>query len=96
MFALTSWPVLIALFVVAISLVLVFVRLVLGPTLPDRVVALDMLSVVTISLVALIAIITGQAAYLDAAIILALISFLATIAFARYVEAQAGKGDHQG
>jgi len=96
MLAITSWPVLIALFIVAISLVLVFVRLVLGPTLPDRVVALDMLSVVTISLVALIAIITGQAAYLDAAIILALIAFLATIAFARYVEAEAGKGDPKG
>lgn len=96
MFALSSWPVLIALFVVAFSLVLVFVRLVLGPTLPDRVVALDMLSVVTVSLVALIAIITGQAAYLDAAIILSLISFLATIAFARYVEAQADKSDNKG
>jgi multicomponent Na+:H+ antiporter subunit F len=70
----------------AAALMLTFVRLVKGPSLPDRVIALDLMSVIGIGLIATYAIATGQPILLDVAIILALLSFLGTVAFARYVE----------
>jgi multicomponent Na+:H+ antiporter subunit F len=68
------------------ALLLAFVRLVLGPSLPDRVVALDLIALLAVSFVALYTIVTGEAVFLDAAIALALIAFLGTVAFARYTE----------
>jgi multicomponent Na+:H+ antiporter subunit F len=62
------------------------VRLVRGPTLSDRVVALDMLSYVAIGFIAAYVAATGASAVLDAALVLALVAFLATVAFARFVE----------
>lgn len=70
----------------SLALVLSFVRLVRGPSLPDRVVALDLIAVLTVGFIALYAIDTGQRVLLDAAIVVALITFLGTIAFAKYVE----------
>ena len=77
---------LVALGILASAFVLVAVRLVRGPTLSDRVVALDMLSYVAIALIAAYVAATGSAAVLDAALVLALVAFLATVAFARFVE----------
>lgn len=70
--------------IVLLAAALVVVRLVLGPTMADRAVALDMLSVLTVAFAGLRAIVTGLDAYLDVAIILALVSFLGTLAFARF------------
>lgn len=81
-----SLPALLALGVLAVAFVLVAVRLVRGPTLSDRVVALDMLSYVAIGFIAAYVAATGSAAVLDAALVLALVAFLATVAFARFVE----------
>jgi multicomponent Na+:H+ antiporter subunit F len=63
-----------------------FIRLVRGPSLPDRVVALDLITVQIAAMLAVDTIATGQPVFLDAAIVLALISFLGTVAFARYLE----------
>jgi multicomponent Na+:H+ antiporter subunit F len=63
-----------------------FLRLVRGPSLPDRVVALDIMSVTALGIIALYAIDTGEAIFLDVALIVALVSFLGTVAFAYYVE----------
>ena len=63
-----------------------FNRLVRGPSLPDRVVALDLLATLVIGIIAVYSIATGQSAYLDVAIILALIAFLGTVAFAYYIQ----------
>lgn len=71
----------------SLALVLAFVRLVRGPSLPDRVVALDLLVSLGIGIVVLHAIREDQAAFLDVAVILALAAFLGTVAFAVYVEA---------
>lgn len=75
------------------SLLLAFVRLVRGPTLPDRVVALDIIAYQVIAFIGLYTAVTREAAFLDAAIILALIAFLATVAFARFVERSGRQGD---
>jgi multisubunit Na+/H+ antiporter MnhF subunit len=62
------------------------VRLVLGPSLADRVVSLDLVTVLLIAIAALLALKTGEAVYLDLGLALALVGFLATVAFARYAE----------
>lgn len=68
------------------TIVLAFIRLMRGPSLPDRVVALDLLSLVGISVTGVYAIATEQALFLDVALVLALLSFLGTVAFAFYIE----------
>jgi multicomponent Na+:H+ antiporter subunit F len=69
-----------------LAMFLSFIRLVRGPSLPDRVVALDLITVLAAAILAVDTIATRNAVFLDAAIVLALISFLGTVAFARYLE----------
>jgi multicomponent Na+:H+ antiporter subunit F len=77
---------LVALPLLSIASVLAFIRLVRGPSLPDRVVALDLLITIGVGFIAVYAIAMDQPVFLDVAIVLALTSFLGTIAFAYYVE----------
>jgi multicomponent Na+:H+ antiporter subunit F len=79
---------LIALSIMGVAILLAVVRLIRGPSLPDRVVALDLISILVAGVTAIYAIETGQAVFLDVAIVLALIGFLATVAFAHYIEKQ--------
>jgi len=62
------------------------VRFVLGPTPADRTVALDTLTIISISLIALIALHTGRVIYVDVAMVYGILSFLSVIAVARYLE----------
>lgn len=80
-----SLATLIALVVLGLALLIASVRVIIGPTLGDRVLALDLLTVVAMGFVGTIAIRTGLYLYLDIAIALALLGFLATIALARYI-----------
>ena len=70
----------------AVAAVLAFVRLVRGPTLPDRVIAIDLMGVLIVCLLVVVAASTAERAFLDVAIVIALISFVGTVAYARYVE----------
>ena len=65
---------------------LAFIRLAKGPTLPDRVIAIDLIGVLLVCLLVLMAGMTAQPAFLDVAIVVALISFVGTVAYARYIE----------
>ena len=69
-----------------LAAVLAFIRLVLGPTLPDRVIAIDLVGVLMVCLLVVVAASTAEPAFLDVAIVIALISFVGTVAYARYVE----------
>ena len=69
-----------------VSIVIAFVRLLRGPSLPDRVIALDLIGIASVALIASYSIYTNQPVLLRAATALALISFLATIAFAYYLQ----------
>ncbi|RSK32317.1 pH regulation protein F [Rhodovulum iodosum] len=71
---------------IVLSVVLAFVRLVRGPSLPDRVVALDMMTVSIVAFCGLSAIRHDAPAFLDVAVVLALVGFLATVALARFAE----------
>lgn len=75
----------VALGILSIAFLLTVYRVVAGPTLPDRVLALDMLVAVAIGFIAVIAIKTGFTLYIDIAISLGLVGFLATVAFARFI-----------
>ena len=68
------------------ALAIGFVRLAKGPSLADRVVALDMMTITIIVFCGIYAVFTGDTSFLDVAIVLALIGFLATVALARYAE----------
>ena len=70
----------------AVAIVLAFVRLARGPSLPDRVIAFDLLATFGIAVLAAYAVATDQPAYLDVGLLLALVAFLGTIAFAHYLE----------
>ncbi len=75
-----------ALVVLGVAMLLACIRLVRGPSMPDRVVALDVMAVISISVMVLFAIRTGNAMLLDVAIAMALVVFLGTVAFARSFE----------
>jgi len=81
----------ITLITLGLALLIAFIRLVKGPTLPDRIVATDLLGVLIVGLIVVLAGWSGVQATLDAAIVIALIGFLGTVAYATYVE----RGDPQ-
>ncbi|MBL1406852.1 MAG: cation:proton antiporter [Rhizobiales bacterium] len=71
-----------------VSFFLTIYRVISGPTLPDRIVALDMLVAIAIGYIAVIGVKTGYYLYVDIAIALSLVGFLATVAFARFILTQ--------
>ena len=81
-----AWIFDIAFVSLAFALALTFARLVYGPTLADRVVALDLSAYLVIATTAVYAVATGQGAFLNVALALGIIAFLGTVAFARYME----------
>ena len=73
------------------AMLFALLRLVLGPSGPDRVVALDLIATLAVGFIAVDAIANGQPVILDAAIVVSLVAFLGTVAFALYVEKGAGQ-----
>lgn len=71
---------------ISLSAILCVVRLVRGPSLADRVIAFDLLATLGIALLAAYAVATSEKAYFDVGLLLALLSFLGTVAFAHYME----------
>ena len=70
----------------AVAAAITFIRLVKGPTLPDRVIAIDLIGVLMVCLLVVTAAATAQQALLDVAMVVALISFVGTVAYSRYIE----------
>ncbi len=73
-----------ALFMLAIALLLF--RVIVGPTLPDRAIALDTIGVNLISTIAIISIVLTTKAFLEAILILGILAFIGTIAFSKFIE----------
>ncbi|MFK7993231.1 MAG: monovalent cation/H+ antiporter complex subunit F [Granulosicoccus sp.] len=76
----------IALGLTAFGMVAGCIRMFKGPTAADRIVALDFITILLVAVTSLLALELDNAAYLDLGLALALIGFLATVAFARYLE----------
>ncbi|MEZ4385977.1 MAG: cation:proton antiporter [Candidatus Krumholzibacteriia bacterium] len=70
----------------ALAMALTVARLLRGPSLPDRIVALDLLATIGVAACGVYAAVHDQPVFLDVAIVMALITFVGTIAFARYLE----------
>lgn len=87
--SIVSAAAMVALGILSLAFLFTVYRVVAGPTLPDRIVGLDMLVAIAIGFIAVIAIKTGFTLYIDIAISLGLVGFLATVAFARFVLTQA-------
>jgi multicomponent Na+:H+ antiporter subunit F len=84
----------VAVVLIGVSLLLTFVRLIKGPSLADRVVALDLLTVLAMGIIGLRVIATGDVLYLEIALALGLVAFLATVFFARLIETRGRELDH--
>lgn len=76
----------IAMAVIGVAMVLAVVRLLRGPTLADRVIALDLLAFFAAGVVALAAVISDRAELVMVAVVVALLTFMGTAAFALYLE----------
>lgn len=74
------------LFILSIAMAITFWRIVRGPMNADRIIALDLLSILVVALIALYAIYTREDRFLDVAIAYALVAFLGTVAFSRFLE----------
>jgi multicomponent Na+:H+ antiporter subunit F len=71
---------------ITVSLVLTFIRMMRGPRLMDRVVALELTATLVVGVIAATSIASGTPVLLDVAIALALVAFIGAVAFARYAE----------
>lgn len=72
--------------IICLSLILIFLRFLKGPTIVDRVVAIDLLITVGVGMIGLFSLIANNAIFLDVAVIMALIAFLSTVAFSYYLD----------
>lgn len=75
---------------VGLGMLFALIRLIKGPTVADRVVSLDTFNVITIGLISLLAFTFENNLFLDIAIVYAILAFLETIVFARYLEGKDG------
>lgn len=72
--------------VLVLALLLTLARLIAGPTISDRVVALDLLALTIVGNIAVWVLISGDVVFLDAAMMIGLLGFIGSVAFARYIE----------
>lgn len=75
----------IAFFLVSLALLLSFMRLVMGPDVPDRILALDTLYINSIALLILLGIYLDSALYFEAALLIAVMGFIGTLALSKYL-----------
>ncbi|WP_152656983.1 Na(+)/H(+) antiporter subunit F1 [Oceanobacillus sp. CFH 90083] len=75
-----------ALVLYGISICISVFRIIIGPSLPDRIVALDMVGVMLVSSIAIVSVMLTTTAFLEVILILAILAFISTIAFSKYIE----------
>lgn len=61
-------------------------RLLAGPSIPDRIAALDTIGILLLAMIAVIGMLNGTAAYFDIILVIGILTFIGTTAFARYME----------
>jgi multisubunit Na+/H+ antiporter MnhF subunit len=71
--------------VLALCIIMAAYRVIAGPSQPDRVIALDTIAINIVGLILVLEIQSGSRAYIDAALVIALLSFLGTVALAKYL-----------
>lgn len=76
----------ISLILVGIATVITFSRIIIGPTFPDRVIAMDVVGVNLISAIAIVSILFNTRAFFDVILVLGIIAFISTISFSKFIE----------
>lgn len=77
---------LISLILFGIAILITFIRIIIGPTLPDRVIAMDVIGVNLISAIAIISIVFHTKAFYDVILVLGILAFISTISFSKFLE----------
>ena len=77
---------LVAMFLLTVSLLLTLYRIIKGPTVHDRILALDSIGYIVIGIVAVLSIQLDSHAYLETILLIGILAFLSTIALSRYME----------
>ena len=70
----------------SIMIAIAVIRIILGPSMPDRVIGLDMIGVNLIAMIAVISVVMNTKAFLEVILILGILSFIGTIAFSKFIE----------
>ncbi len=70
----------------SISSIILLFRVIKGPSTPDRVVALDAMGINLIAVTALMSIVLSTKAFLDAILLIAILSFIGTVGFSKFLE----------
>lgn len=94
--AFLAWSLEAAIALILLGMTFAFLRLLRGPSLPDRVVALDLVTTLVVTFVGAFSIKSGQSALMDVIVAVALIAFLATLAYARYTAQRPWSSDKNG
>ncbi len=81
-----AWAVYLALALLSLAIFGALVRVLRGPSLPDRMVALDLVAYLAMGFLGTYAVLADESTYIDAALVLALLAFLGTVSVARYIE----------
>ena len=82
---LMNWALYAALAITALSQIMAMVRLWIGPSTADRILALDTMFINALGLIVLLGIVQGTAIYFEATLIIAMLGFVSTVAYARFV-----------
>jgi multicomponent Na+:H+ antiporter subunit F len=80
------WAVYVTLATLSVSILGALLRVLWGPSLPDRVIALDLVAYLAMGFLTTYAVLVGEETFIDAALVLGLLAFLGTVAVARYIE----------
>ncbi len=86
----------IAIGIMCASMILTLVRFVIGPSLPDRVISLDVFSANLLAILAIYSILAEEKTYLNVALTMSLVAFVGTMTFAYYLVQKRNKDDDQG
>lgn len=76
----------ISLILFGVAIAITFVRIILGPSFPDRVIAMDVIGVNLISSMAILSLLFETKAFLEVILILGILAFISTIAFSKFLE----------
>lgn len=76
----------ISLILVGIATMITFIRVLIGPTFPDRVIAMDVVGVNLISAIAIVSILFNTRAFFDVILVLGILAFISTISFSKFLE----------
>lgn len=76
----------ISLFLFGIAIFITFIRIIIGPSFPDRVIAMDVVGVNLISAIAIVSILFHTKAFYDVILVLGILAFISTISFSKFLE----------